>query len=237
MKTKIICIFVMALLITVTLPAMGVNIRNVGNENPPALPNNGVDQEQTNDSNWGQALCRPYWLAQSFKPSKENLTSVQLFLFKYGDPPAGTEITVSIKNALNGTDLTAKTVNADKIKKAGTWVLFDFENIIVIPEKTYYIVCYSNQGTLQDTYCWIFGLINPYTRGESWYSNSNGNSWITLWEAFGFDPEREEPDFCFKTYHKTSRDKTINRPFFNIMHRFLEIHPNMFPILRQLLGL
>jgi len=231
MKAKIIAIIIMTLLIATALSAIGVTIKTIGNENSTPLSNGSVDQEQTTSDGWGEGLHPPFVIAQSFKPAMENLTAVQLWFFKHLNPPAGVEITVSIRDSLNGSDLTAKTINADNvgIKKSGTWVFFNFEDITVIPEETYYIVCSGSKGDANGCYCWYFDLNDKYSRGEAWYSNDSGVSWITLEEAYY--PELPEPDFCFKTYFKQSRDKSINTSFL----QFLENHPNLLRLIGKLL--
>jgi len=234
MKTKIICILIITILITTALPTLGVKLSQTEYEKPPALQNGGVDQEQTTHSGYGMVLSPPEINAQSFKPTKENLTNVQLWIFKYSNPPAGVEITVSIRDDLEGADLTTATVNADDvgIKRDGTWVMFDINDIIVTPEETYYIVCYASDGGIEgNCYCWFFGFDNPYTRGDGWMFNNTAGKWITLWEWLDFDPEYPEPDFCFKTYHKISRDKTINKS----LQQFLQSHPNLFSLINKLL--
>ena len=166
------------------------------------------------------------WLAQGFKPTKEKLTAVQLYIFKYGNPPAGIEITVSIRDSLNGSDLTITSENADQIED-WKWVTFDFPDITVTPENKYYIVCRSDGGADQDVYCWFYGNDNPYDRGNAWLSWDEGLNW-----------SRTNPldtDFCFKTYTKKSKDKAFDINTFFL--RFLENHPHLFPILRHLLGL
>jgi hypothetical protein len=231
MKAKIIAILVMMLLIATALPAIGVTIKK-GNENSLPLSNGSVDQKQTTSDGWGEGLHPPYVSAQSFKPAMENLTAVQLWFFKHANPPAGVRITVSIRDSLNGSDLTAKTINADDVGiqgHPGTWVFFNFEDITVIPEETYYIVCSGSKGDANGCYCWLFDLNDKYTRGEAWYSNDSGASWITLEEAYF--PELPEPDFCFKTYFKQTRDKSTNKSF----PWFLEKHPNLFLLIEKLL--
>ena len=168
--------------------------------------------------------------AQSFKPSKENLTNVQLWLFKAGTPPDDVEITVSIRDALNGTDLTAKTINADDvgIPGSGKWVHFNFDDITVIPEETYYIVCIGSDGSDQNCYCWLFDFDDKYTRGEAWYSFNNGVSWDTVSEI---NPQYPDADYCFKTFFKQSKNKAIqSSPFLN----FLQTYPNLFRIMEKL---
>ena len=160
MKRKIMAILVMTLLIATALPAIGMTIKKIGNDNSPPLQNGPVDQQQTTHCGVGMQMRPPYLGAQSFKPSMENLTNVQLWFFKAGTPPDDIEITVSIRDALNGTDLTAKTINADDvgITGSGTWVYFNFDDIIVIPEETYYIVCIGSDGSDQNCYCWLFDI-------------------------------------------------------------------------------
>ena len=236
MKAKIIAIFVMTLLITTAISAIGVTIEKIEKIEPSESKNGGVDQEQTEHCGYGMIISPPYMTSQSFKPSVEELKGVQLYLFKYSNPPAGVEITVSIRDALDGVDLTSKTINADdeNIKASGTWVFFNFDDITVIPEETYYINCYANGGgATSNCYCWLFDNDSAYTRGEAWWSDDNGVTWITLFEWSGFDPEWEESDYCFKTYYQVSRTKEIQTLFLKILQRF----PNAFPILRQLLGL
>lgn len=229
MKVKIICIFIMTLLIATALPAFGA-IKTIGNDNSLPIQNGPVDQKQTTHCGTGTQLRPPFMSAQSFKPTKENLTAVQIWLFKNHEPVPGIEITVSIREALNGTDLTVKTINADDvgIEGTGTWVFFNFEDITVIPEETYYIVCRGSYGSSLNNYCWLFDVDDKYTRGEAWFSNHNGAIWITLWENYEYSPKWREPDYCFKTYFQQSKNKSILNPFLNWLHT----HPNLFPILR-----
>ena len=184
MKGKIIAILVMMLLIATALPAIGVTIKSIGNENSPSLPNGAVDQEQTTHCSVGMQMRPPHIGAQSFKPTKEPLFNVQLWLFKAGTPPDSVEITVSIRDDLDGEDLTTKTINTDEveIKDSGTWAWFNFDDITVIPEETYYIVCRGSAGSDQNCYCWLFDINDKYTRGEAWISPNNDVSWITLWQ-------------------------------------------------------
>ena len=230
------------LLIATALPAVGtmninvsINIRDSNDVTLASTDGNydvtpappfwwliGTDQKQTSDTGYGYPIFPPDWLAQEFKPTKNELTAVALELFKFGNPPAGLEITVAVRDSLNGSDLTAKTVSADKITKS-MWVLFDFQDITVTPENTYYIVCRGGGGNQDNCYCWIFDDENPYDRGIAYQSNDNGATWNGLTGV----------DFCFITYWRKPIDRAVNTPFLN----FLENHPNLFPILRRLLGL
>ena len=81
--------------------------------------------------------------------------------------PSGLKITVSIRDALDGDDLAVKIVNADLIKKNSkeTWLMFDFTDITVISEKTYYILCSINGGVSDESILWYFNINNQYDRG------------------------------------------------------------------------
>ena len=239
MRKKIIGILVCTLLIATALPAIGMNI-NIRDSNAVSLVGTdgndgmspsppfwwliGSDQKQLKDG-YGFWII-PQWIwVQEFKPSKDKLTAVSLWFFKGGNPPDGIEITVIIRNSLNGENLAEKKINADKIKMEpqATWVLFDFEDITVTPEETYYILCTGSGGDIYNASYWMLDYNTSYNRGITWSSYDSGNTWN----------KGRNIDFCFITYWKKPRNRAINTPFLN----FLQQHPNLFPILRHLLRL
>ncbi len=248
MKTKIVGILVCMLLIATTIPVIGINENGSNsisstftgiNRNefepqdvPPAWLE-GADQYQTDDYGYGMVISPLFHVAQEFKPTKEDLTAVALYFFNR-DAPSNIDITVSIRDSLDGVDLTTKTINADDKKiRTSLWVMFDFDDIIIIPEETYYIVCYASDGVVDNCYCWYFDVANKYDRGIAWASDDSGETWYDL-EDPGFGPEFVELDLCFITYfQEPPKNKAINSPFL----QFLENHPYLFPLLRQLLGL
>ena len=91
--------------------------------------------------------------------------------------------------------------NSVKKIKPENWVMFDFDDITVIPEETYYIVCYASSGEVDLCYCWYFDVNNKYDRGIAWGSEDSGESWIDL-ENPGWDPDFVELDLCFITYYQ-----------------------------------
>jgi hypothetical protein len=243
-RKKIIGILICMLLIATTIPAVGTLTEkeiSISNPREPLPPTKwGLDQEQDTNCGVGMAILPNCTLCQSFKPTINKLTAVQIHCFKYWNPPKGIKLTVSIRDSLNGSDLTELTVDADTIKPAldgGTWVMFDFPDINVTPENTYYIVCNGDGGIYPNNYAWYFQKDNAYTRGDAWYKHINESSWYTLHDYFiKYNVTKyPEPDYCFKTYTKKSKNiELIENAFFQ---RFLENHPNLFPLLRQLLGL
>ena len=246
MNRKIIGIFVITLLISAAIPIVtatenGYNVNKMNSYIPTDVPPkwlNGADQYQTEENNYGMVISPVYHVAQEFKPTKEDLTAVALYFFNR-NAPSNTDITVSIRESLDGSDLAKKTIDADskRIKAKGTWVLFDFDDITIIPEETYYIMCYaSSGGEVNNTYCWFFDIGNKYDRGIAWASNDSGETWIDLEDPFHDDPDYShwiEIDLCFITYYL----KPKSTQYINPLLKFLENHPRMFPLLRQLLNL
>ena len=113
-------------------------------------------------------------------------------------------------------------------------MLFDFQDITVTPEDTYYIVCRADGGVENDTYCWVFDFNNSYDRGIAYLSEDNGLTWFDMEDLYQ-DPNYMHVDFCFITYWLKPRNIAFN--MFPPFLRFLENHPHIFPILRQLLEL
>jgi hypothetical protein len=255
MKTKIIGILVCMLLIATAIPVIGIsenesksisstftgiNINEFEPQDVPPAWLEGADQYQTDDCKSGMVITPLYRVAQEFKPTEEDLTAVALQFFNYNDSATSDiNIIVSIRESLDGVDLTTKTINADdkNIRKKGKWVMFDFDDITVIPEETYYIVCYASDGVLYKSYCWLFDVDNKYDRGIAWASDDSGETWYDLEDVWG-NPEFLELDLCFITYFEEPPDnKAINSPFLQLLQNFFEKFPNAFPLLRQVLGL
>jgi hypothetical protein len=203
----------------------------INSQEPPPSWLKGSDQTQTNSIGNGFCLFTDHTYAQGFRPSKEILTAVALWLFDYY-ASSGTIITVSIRDNLSGDNLAIKTIktNIFNIKGSGSWVLFDFEDITVIPSEEYYILCWANNGYENHTYNWFFDIDNRYSKGAAWFSNDTRETWNDLEEPTEIEPLKYI-DFCFITYHQEPKTK----PHFNPFLRFLENHPRLFPILRLLL--
>ena len=91
-------------------------------------------------------------LAQSFKPTLSVLTKVDLLLKKTFSQK---EITVSIKDSLESTDsLTSIQKPNSEIKNYPDWTTFNFDDIDVIPNQEYYIVCTTDANAILEIYAW-----------------------------------------------------------------------------------
>jgi len=133
--------------------------------------------------------------AQSFKPTLNMLTRVELLVGSNSNNPQG-NITISIRENLSSNDLTWITVPIKDIPAGipmDIWTEFDFSDISVIPEQTYYIVSsYEPQNFPFVSVGWSYtGTPDHYTRGEHWVLGNQG--WIK--EDLG-----SNCDFNFKTY-------------------------------------
>ena len=151
------------------------------------IPTEQLDQQQTTQNN-DYSTYSNNWIAQSFKPTLGTLTRVDLYIGKDGSPP--TDLVVSIRSSITGVDLTTISKSSFEISYSLNWIEFDFDDISVTPEETYYIILRTSGGNNFNSYNWGFGYYDPYSRGAFWKSSSSGASW-TQYSYY---------DFCFKTY-------------------------------------
>jgi hypothetical protein len=254
MKGKITGILVLMLMTTTVVSATNIKnqttIQTKGTETILSLNNKvvnyqpisldlGVDQKQTDNCGHGIILIPPWTYAQSFTPTKETLTAVRLYLFKYGAPPDSVKITVAIRDNLTHADLATKTIDTSVVTiGSGTkakWVLFDFDDITVTPGSKYYIVCSGSAGDSVNTYCWFYNNQDTYIAGEALVKPDENSIWTNFTHG-GFNPD----DFCFKTYYLKpfggsgliNNEQLANPWLLSLLKRF----PHAFPLLHELLG-
>ena len=126
--------------------------------------------------------------AQSFIPTKNTLTRVEIIAGK--SPTAIDNYTLAIRDNLLGQDLTSLSLSPDNfVTEDYSWVEFDFDNIIVIPGSTYYIIS-STPDSPDNWYTWGHYGVDPYPIGSEWLSEDYGSSW----------EEEINKDFTFATY-------------------------------------
>lgn len=135
---------------------------------------------------WGFAN---YILAQSFTPTKNLLTKIELMVGR--NSTTTYDITVAIRDDLNGSDLSSKSLpSSEIIVENFSWAEFDIPDLMVTPGDTYYIVV-STVNVTDNWYVWGFytnGSIYP--NGTVYYSIDDEATW------------EEEPggDTTFRTY-------------------------------------
>ena len=148
-----------------------------------------LDQEQNYCCGYAYGVFEDEPVAQSFIPSYSVLTRVELMIVKRYDPNG---FTVSIRDDLEGEDLTSVYLTADEIAEDMSWKNFDFSDIEVTPGQTYYIVCTSEGTEEYNMFWWYYGIYDSYPQGCGWIQTSG---WKVL-TASGFP----DMDLGFKTF-------------------------------------
>ncbi|MBN2602642.1 MAG: hypothetical protein JXA91_00735 [Candidatus Thermoplasmatota archaeon] len=162
-----------------------------------------ADQSQLEHTS-GMIVCERFVWAQSFVPSKDILRKVKLKLTRCGQIES--YLTVSIRKNKDGNDLTVVSVNYEDVPtNIFSWISFNFPDILVNPNETYFIVLSTDSGdNSENFYTWACSN-NPdsYPGGEVWIQWSSEGHW--QWQIW--DPPI---DSCFITYsNKTQLDPPI----------------------------
>lgn len=137
-------------------------------------PDEQLDQYQHGCNGVSYAENTLYVKAQSFKPSLSTCTKVVLRILKNSTPDGN--VIVSIRKILNGSDLTSVTVDMSLIPERWSYYEFDFPDISVIPEETYYIVFISEFNNWAGV-GWCHDIFTSYDRGKAWVWSENTNKW------------------------------------------------------------
>ena len=172
------------------LDASITNIYEISSNSISPSRNETVDQQQTSHLDEGIPLVNNTY-AQSFRPKKDILTKVELFIGIEGTPPVGTGITVSIGKNLYDP---IKSVTIRNISSEG-WIEFNMFFINIEVSHSYYIICSADNGDMENHYVWYFNIDDPYQNGSTFISKDNGVTWDPYEPQFYHDI-----DFCFKTY-------------------------------------
>ena len=145
------------------------------------------DQQQT-QGGYSFIIFGDRWAAQSFIPTRENLSRLDLLLSSTDVPPS--PLTITLRQFLTGDDLISFSLPASAVSSTADWITCDIPDITVTPEAVYYLVLHTTGGDINACYQWQFGYNTPYTAGALHFSKSDG----VTWKEFPFH------DFCFKTY-------------------------------------
>lgn len=220
MKNKIVDLFVVMLLMATLVQLSGCIKRN-----------EELDQISGEDNAFFDFLIMVgYDAAQSFVPTLKTLSHVEVKIQTEGDPGY---LNVSIRKNLYDVDLASSSMHSDQLADGINWLNFDIEDIKLTPGETYYIVCSSTGGVFQNTYKWRGTENNPYPDGDGWMYNIFSGSW----------DERNDTDFCFKTYGYKGLQLVEHGDQSFIEHLrkyphlidFLERHSTGLPLMQELL--
>ena len=184
-----------------------IPLANAGDNLPTDVTDEGyvLDQMQTNDGFY-YAVSYENPAAQSFQPSITPLAKIRLNIQFEGEvnPCQTNKVKVSIRNYLDGDDLTSILVDYREIPQTTSWVNFDFDDITVEIDSTYFIVLQSfcQEGEIR----W-FSIqnenIDNYEIGGGWFLDTSGGGVIS-WKSFP-----DYTDFCFKTYGYAGKESDL----------------------------
>lgn len=165
-------------------------------------------------------------VAQSFVPTKEVLTRVELLVGK--NATARYPLKVGIRDNLSHQNLVETQFEPDQISTGNlTWTEFNFEDLWVTPGQTYYIVS-STKNATDNFYGWAANNhSDSYPNGVAFWSIDNGSSWHQSASMMQpqTNPAPQGPrsrgadngtyDMCFKTYglKKTVLSLTVTSTF------------------------
>lgn len=108
-------------------------------------------------------LFEGFYIAQSFAPSQNKLSKILLLVKKTGSPPT-MNLTLNIRETLNGANL----LSMDE-EITGTEMVFEFEEITVIPGNQYYMVInIDDNSTPANGYGLYKTIYDSYNKGRFW---------------------------------------------------------------------
>jgi hypothetical protein len=211
MNKKFVLITVILLLVISSIQAFGLiqSIENelIKNEKNQIFNNNPdfvIDQYNTERFCSSHGVWGSFKLAQSFTPTLETLSKVELPLHNK-EQPYGHTVTISIRRDLTKNDLTSVALSDENFETYNTWITFDFPDIKVNPGSTYYIIWKQYVNPIkQVTVYWAYNN-QQYTDEQAYiYKGSN-------WEEFSYR-SYNSCDFGFITY---GYDEPPNIPILN----------------------
>ena len=136
----------------------------------------------------------PLLPVQSFTPTLDTLTRVDLLMEKTGFPDYN-NIKLSIRNNQSDDKLIETTKLLEDIPSGLNWNEFHFSTLNMSIGETYYIVIEPSGGDyeLNDTsyLCWGGSIIDHYQYGDAWLIQE-GSWYLNDWGP--------PSDYCFKTY-------------------------------------
>jgi hypothetical protein len=162
--------------------------------------NGGFDQLDVNQSIFDRGYrMMPGWdAAQEFKPTLNFLSSIKLYLSKFGVPTGN--VTVQIcEGSADGTVLTETVLSPADVPSFPDyeWVTIDIEDISVTPGETYVIVLKNATGAdthncVQWGWCDSYpsGSGGPYDGGWFWFRKEGNPTWSPI----------RDWDYTFKTF-------------------------------------
>jgi len=125
--------------------------------------------------------------AQNFTPTLDTLTSVDIYLRKFGTPEF--DLTVELRtDHPQGTLLDTIVFIPSEVPSSWEWFSIDFEDQTVIPDTDYFIVIPPAPSgvTTSFGYEWGYAFGNQYDEGAFWFTRDGGGLWRDLPTMYEF---------------------------------------------------
>ena len=237
MKRKLLIICIVGMLLMTNFLVINNVAKNITSSDIETSSNEEVLDQYQNDSQGFPLLVGrlpsesenlSIQVAQSFIPQKAVLTKVELLIGKNGSTTY--PFIMAIRESLTGANMRETQVEASEVETENfSWIEFDFTDLIVNLDQTYYIVGYTENVT-GNWYLWSANNYSAsYPDGDAWISTDEGGSWTNksyakpkpkpypVPEPLGimvpFD-NNNQSDMCFKTYGKDATALEISFQFF-----------------------
>ena len=153
-----------------------------------------IDQQQTLWEGGGVSNHNPNLFAQSFKPSLNTLTRIQIIAGRDGNPTG--PVYLHLRSSLDGVDIASVMVNAEDLQVYSdpfpTWIEFNFGAIPVTSEETYYYIWDNQASEEHGSVVKAYHNVDVYDRGSAWIYSHDQNMW---YEEFA-----DIQEFVFITY-------------------------------------
>lgn len=146
-----------------------------------------------------------FQVAQSFKPSREVLTRVELYVSR--NATATEPFVVAIRDELTGENLAITSADPEEfVIQDFSWVEFDFYDVPVNINKTYYIVTHTVNISNNFYYWGANDNYESYPNGCAWMSIDNGDTWVNESEYVSSNHDEIVSDInCMKSLNNEKK--------------------------------
>ena len=147
------------------------------------------------------------YVAQSFIPKKEILSKVALFVGRNNTTTH--PLVIAIRDDLSADNLVSISINASEfIIQDFTWIEFNFDDLPVTINETYYIITYTDNIT-ENYYIWgANNNFESYIDGCAWIS-PDGKNWVNESVLEGKYSIKLNPKYCRKQLLNNGNSKSI----------------------------
>ena len=130
--------------------------------------------------------------AQSFIPTTNILTKVDLYLRKFGTPEFNLIVKLRENNP-QGTIIDTILFTPAEVSHTWEWKIIDFEDVNATSSTNYFITIPPAPSGVQSSfgYEWGYAFGNQYNEGSFWFTRDGGGLWRDLPTMY---------EFVFKTY-------------------------------------